>query len=506
LRSVNQLAARLIAGTEGNTTTPFFSPDGKWIAYASEKDDALMKIAVAGGAPVPLCHADLLGASWNTDNTIVFGTWGGDIMRISANGGSPERIVRGGPGALAFPRVLPDGKSLLYTANASSTQPKIMVRALKSGNAKELLLGVDARYLPTGHLIYSRGNNLLAAPFDLDKLEITGGSVPVVEGVFSAVTPAYSVSDSGTLVYIPGTARAPFIITLVWVDRGGGEEPLEAEPKDYIFPRISPDGTQLALTIGGPLSSDIWTWDLARKTLTRLTQETTNSVPLWSRDGKRIAYSSEGDRRVYWKAADGTGKVEPLTDATERSSAFSLYPWAWAGDGKMLVLEDYAGADIGMVSMEGDRKWKPLLGEKHAERQRRISPDGRWMAYISNESGRNEVYIRPFPDVDKGKWPVSTNGGDSPLWSPDGSELFYRNGDAVMAVAVRTNPSFRLETPKTLFKGDYFSNVSIVGPTWDVSPGGKRFLMMKERAVGEPRKINIVLNWLEELKQLVPVQ
>jgi Tol biopolymer transport system component len=373
-------------------------------------------------------YQPLVGASWGADDTIVFGTWGGNIIRISANGGKPEFIVRTESMASGFPQILPGGKSVLYTTNATSPRSKIMVRSLKSTESKELFAGASARYLPTGHLIYSVGNNLLAVLFDAKKLEVEGEPVSVVDGVFTLLAPIYAVSDTGTLVYMPGSAASayPFESTLVWVDRAGKEEPLTTESRPYIFPRISPDGTRVALTIGGAMNSDIWTWDLARKILTRLTFETTNSVPLWTADGKRIAYTSEGDRKVYWKAADGTGKIEPLISAT----GANVYPWAWSADGKTLVLNNHDSADIGILSMEGDRKWKPLLQEKYAERRPRLSPDGRWIAYMSNESGKFEVYVRPFPGVDGGRWQVSTNGGSSPLWSPDGRELFYRNGDA----------------------------------------------------------------------------
>jgi serine/threonine protein kinase len=266
--------------------------------------------------------------------------------------------------------------------------------------------------------------------------------------------------------------------------------------------------------------ADIWIWSLGPETITRLTFNEGSEYPLWTLDGKRIVFSSTrrgmmlGD--VYWKAADGTGEEEKLGTVPNRS----LYPWSWSSDGKILVLMDQAvrgeaggsalGSHIGSLSIEGDRKWRPLLQEKPYEAYPQISHNGRWMAYVSDESGQIEVYVRPFPEVGTGKWQVSTGGGRDPLWSRDGRELFYRAGDSIVAVDVQTTePTFKAGKPKPLFRGAYYGR----GYGWDLSPDGKRFLMMKPLtstdaapAAAGPRKINVVLNWLEELKQRAPVQ
>jgi serine/threonine-protein kinase len=270
----------------------------------------------------------------------------------------------------------------------------------------------------------------------------------------------------------------------------------------------------VALTILDTGGRNIWIWDLVRKTMTRLTFEKYNHYSLWTPDGKRIVYESvrEGVRgAVYWKAADGTGDDEKLASAPDRS----LTPFSLSSDGKTLVMNETRGPekyDIGMLSMEGDRARKPLLqNDKYSELAPQISPDGRWMAYMSNESGQFEVYVRPFPEVNKGRWQVSTSGGNSPLWLPNGRELFYLSSDSVMAVSVETGPAFSLGTPKALFRGTYVGSSPSGGIAWDISPDGKRFLMMKEpqptaSAGGAPMKINIVLNWFEELRQRVPVK
>jgi Tol biopolymer transport system component len=357
-------------------------------------------------------------------------------------------------------------------------------------------------------------NNLFAIAFDPDRLEVKGGPVSLVEGIFRALAPQYSVSDSGTLVYVPGESTAAGAVrTLVWVDRKGEEEAIPAEPNNYSEPRISPDGTKVALSVDTGGNTDIWIWDMVRETMTRLTfDEAIDACPLWTPDGRRIVFFSERDPRgIYWQAADGTGEVEMLGSVPDRI----ILPSSWSGDGKTLAFFETAGAidnfDIGIMSMEGDHERTSLLSEKYIEAQPKISPDGKWMAYASDESGKAEIYVRPFPDVNKGRWQVSVNGGDTPLWSPDGREIFYRNGDSVMAVPVETEQGFKPGKPEELFRGTYtaYSLVTYAN-AWDISPDGKRFLMMKGAGVfgsdaAGPRKINIVLNWDEELKQRVPV-
>jgi serine/threonine-protein kinase len=271
----------------------------------------------------------------------------------------------------------------------------------------------------------------------------------------------------------------------------------------------------LDLHAGG--KEDIWIWDIVRETMTRLTFDGLSIYPLWTPDGKRIAFWKQVEANkagIYWKAADGTGEDEKLSSVPNRG----LYPWSWSSDGNTLALfeiDTAAGSlsyHIGTLSMKGNHEWRPLLNQKYVESQPKISPGGKWMAYASDESGQSEIYVRPFPEVNKGKWQVSTSGGDTPLWSPDGRDLFYRNGDSAMAVSVETEPAFKAAKPETLFKGTYIRMAGLGDrQPWDISPDGKRFLMIKEpqstaSAGGGQRKINIVVNWFEELKQRVPVK
>ncbi len=517
LRSVSDLTAKLIAGTEGDTRQPFFSPDGQSIGYFSQSDQKLKKIAINGGTPVPLCTVtDFVGASWYESSTIIYGQNPGGIMRISANGGNPELLVKAAPREiLGRPSMLPDGKSMLFADFGGSG--RIMVQSLDTGKRKELFSGAGgADYLPTGHIIYGAGNNLFTVPFDPENIEVEGERAPIIQGIYRR---QFAISKTGTLVYIlpRPSAIAPNERTLVWLDKNGKEEALEAEPNFYRFPRISPDGTRIALCLSSANNADVWIWDLARKASTRLTFGEKDDIrPIWTPDGKRIVYCSNrnGNLEIYWKAADGTGEEEKLGSASDRN----LIPHSWSSDGKTLLTSEMIGSnlrwDIGMLSIERERTLKPLLNEEYYELQPKVSPDGRYVAYTSNESDIAEIYVRPFPDVNRGKWQVSTSGGNSPIWSPDGGELFYLAGslstvEAVMRVAVETEPTFKLGTPEVLFRGTYVDADADSSCPWDIHPDGKRFLMMKEKAPaaspsGGPRKINIVLNWFEELKERIP--
>ncbi len=353
--------------------------------------------------------------------------------------------------------------------------------------------------------LYGLNGSLFAAAFDLKTLKATAGPVSVAAGILQNGAAQYAVSDSGTLAYIPGTGGMPAgRRTLVWVDREGKEEPIAAPADDYRTPKISPKGTRIALSLGASGVS-IYVWNIVPGTLSRLTfDQSWHANPLWTPDGKRITFftTREGKPGIYWKAADGTGKDELLFALGGRA----IFPSSWAHDGKMLAVTEFSNlttptiSDIGAVSIEGGAKYKPLLKEKHSESQPQISPDGKWMAYVSNESGRSEIYVCPFPGIEEGgKWQLTREGGDAPLWSSDSRELFCRSSDRVMAIPLKPDPDFSLVTPRMLFHGAYDS----LG--WDISPDNRRFLLMKEVAEGgSPRKINIVLNFFQEMKQLAP--
>jgi serine/threonine protein kinase len=520
LRSLDELEARPIPGTQGNPQWPFFSPDGKWIGYWSPADSKLKKIAVTGGTPTDLCEIKTFsGAMWNTDDSILYVEPAGKgIVRIFANGGIPEVLVKSN-GIYSYPQLLPDGKSVLFTD--ATTQPrKIRVHSLTSGEQKEILDAVWAQYLAIGYLAYVTGNgpyNIYAVPFDLEKLEAKGRPFPILNGISN-----FAFSDSGTLVYSPWTSEARLTTQHmpVWVDENGKEEFITGAPTNFTSPfNISPDGKRVVFTEASTtaVTSVIWIWDLARESMTRLTfGDNSGEFPIWAPDGRRIVYMSrlKGQNcAIYMKTADGTGEVEAL-------GSFPLMPapHAWSKDGKTLVLGELTysfQADIAVLSLEGNRERRILLQDNFVQTHPRTSPDGRWLAYVSLESGKPEIYVRPFPEVKAGKWQVSTGGGVGPLWSPDSRKIYYRNGDAVMAVDVETAPAFKLDKPKVLFQRSYYYMRlgDAVQPVWDIRPDGKRFMMIKPvqpmekgAAPQAPLKLNVVLNWTEELKQRVPVK
>ena len=507
LRSMGDWSARLLTGTEG-AAYPFFSPDGNWIGYVSQSK--LKKISIGGSAPMTLCDGNVDGGfSWTPDNRIIHGS-GDTISWVSADGGKPEQLFEEKGNTLGVPQMLPDGKSVLFTTSATLPH-KIMVHSLKSGESKVLFEGGFAQYIKTGHIVYGAGNSLYARPFNPDTLEVTGGPALLVEDVLGSLWRwYYAVSDSGTLVYIPDTTVAGNDRTLVWVDRKGKEDPIAAAPSDYRDPQISPDGTQIATSIFAAGNLNIHIWDIARANMRQLTfDKFDNTQPLWTPQGKSIIYESRRNDGIglYRKEADGSGEDELIAPSSEKM----FFPNSWSNDGKTLVFTEWTGTslDICTLSMERDQAPKPLLNEKYYESFPQISPDGQWMAYTSTESGRYEVYVRPFPEANKGRWTVSTNGGTDPLWSGDRQELLYWADDALMVVPVQTTPLFRFGTPKELFQRTP-ARTTVFGLTripWNISPDGQKFLMLKESSPRRgPSKINIILNWFEELKQRVAVK
>jgi serine/threonine-protein kinase len=530
LKKLDELTAQPIQGTHENPAVPFFSPDGQWIGYLSQTDSQIKKILVSGGMPEPICDltTNPSGVSWGADDTILFGHFGG-IKSVSADGGTPELIVEVQQGEIIYgPQALPGGEWVLFTLTSTSgsarwDEAQIVAESLKTGERRTIVRGgSDARYVPTGHLVYALGNVLYAVAFDVDSLEKKSERSRIIEGIRRpsalAVDPGtanYGFSDGGTLAYIPGGV-ASSMRELVWVNRNGNEEPLNAPPHIYQHPRLSPDETQVALTVEINGNIDIRIWDLINQNFKRLTfHEAEDSFPLWSLDGKRIIFHSrrEGLAGVYWKAADGTGVPEKLNSI----SGQALFPMAWSKDGETLILEirpeDRDAVNISKLSMEDDYEITPLLHGNEIIANPQISPNGRWIAYFSRESGQREIYVHPFPELQEGgRWEISESGGQEPRWSPSGKELFFRSVEymsVMMAIAVETEGTFRKTgVPQTLFQDYYYSGT---GHNWDISSDGKRFLMLKpltsdyESRARVPRKINIVLNWFEELKELVPV-
>jgi dipeptidyl aminopeptidase/acylaminoacyl peptidase len=384
------------------------------------------------------------------------------------------------------------------------------VLSLETGEYHVVLEGgTNARYSPTGHLIYARAGSLLAAPFDLEELRVKGAPVPVLEEV--ATSPIYGqaefgISGNGSLVYAPGDSWGDDHRVL-WVDREGRWEPLIEDPRAFLTLQLSPDGHFLVVSIDGAQGS-MWMYDLARSTLTRLTLDS-DFHPIWTPRGDRVTFMSDraGSWNLYWQPADGSGQAERLT-----TSEYTQFPGSWSPDGKLLVFQEErteTGSDIWILSMEGERTARPLLQEKFNERRPMFSPNGRWILYVSDESGRDEVYVQPFPGPGA-KRQVSSGGGTNPLWNPNGREIFYRNGDQMMAVEVKGDATLVLDTPRMLFQRDMsigrLARLFSFSP-YDVTPDGQRFVMIDDsESARPPTQLILVQNWAEELKQLVPTE
>jgi serine/threonine-protein kinase len=504
LRTFDRLDAVPIAGT-GQAHSPIFSPDGEWIAFFADADRTLKKVPLNGGPAVTIAKAPSshLGASWGSDGTVVFA--GPGLSRVSAAGGTPTAIttldVKRNETRHAFPDILPNNRGVLFTATVGNV-PRIEVLRFDTGERRVVAENAEVgRYAATGHVVYSQGGRLFAVPFDQNQFRATGPAVPVLDGVAETTDgPAvFGIARDGMLVYLPGTVGERAGVALVWVDRKGQEEPLAAKPRHYIAVRVSPDGRRLAMEVEEASNGDVWVHDLVRNTQTRLTfAPEAEGQPLWSADARRVLFASPTG--LFVKSADGTGDPERVA-----SDLSSPVPHAWSRDGKSLVFS--MGGDLYLLALAGDAKPQPLVQTQFTESHAELSPDGRWIAYSSNESGSFEVYVQPFPDISRGRWQISTDGGFSPAWSADGRELFYiRVGPflGIMAVPIDGREGFTAGLPKQLFAGPY--NFDAQGRSWDVAPDG-RFLMLKPETVqqGSNRTLVVVENWLEELKRLVPV-
>jgi serine/threonine-protein kinase len=510
IRAMDSLEARPIPGTEGGVN-PFFSPDGHWLGFVA--GGKLKKVSVSGGSPVTLGVAvQPRGASWGSQGIIAFAPAGvSNIQQMPDGGGSVQpltRLVKGEVGHRG-PEFLPGGKALLFVAATSSfnwANAQVAVQSVGTGERRNLIQGgMQPRYESSGHLVYAQGGSLMAVAFDAQRFALTGSAVPVVEGVLQSPLSGaaqYSFSATGSLVYVPGSMQAAQR-RLVWVNRNGAEQPITAPTHAYMYPRLSPEGRRLAVGIVDQ-DAQIWLYDLSRETLTRFTLEgSSNLNAAWTPDGKRIAFQAgrEGQIAIFWQRADGGGGLEQLT-----TNEYTHVPTSWSADGQLMAFFEVnpnTGYDIWVLRLT-EHKAQPFLRTPFNESVPRFSPDGRWLAYISDESGRYEIYVQPYPGPG-GKFQISTEGGTEPAWNPNGRELFYRNREKMMAVEITTQPSFSASRPRVLFEGKYELSPA-TSPNYDVSPDGQRFLMLKpnEQEASALTQINVVLNWSEELKRRVP--
>jgi serine/threonine-protein kinase len=505
-----------------NLSGPVLSPDSQWLAFGGVRD-FLFKVPIAGGAPVALARvlagSSMLGLTWPSDGRIVFATTDRTtgLMTVPSDGGEPEVLTtpdrQNGEADHILPFVLPENRGVLFTVERASGLAEFQVAVLDmSSRTWKVLIerASQAVHTPTGHIVFAAEGGLRAVRFDLERLAMVGTPVTVVDQVATKESGAadFSIAANGTLVYAP--TRASNVggrRTMVWVNRQGVESPIDGLPaRAYMVARLSPDGGRLALDIRDQ-QNDIWTWELRFRTLTRVTLNPGQDMfPVWSPDGQRIFFSSSrggGSPNLFVQAADGTGDAERLTTSTTNQLTQAIDP---AGT-RLLFRETGANPiDINMLTLDGKPERTALLQGEYVEDNATVSPDGRWVAYESTESGRQEVYVRSFPDVSRFRIQISPNGGTKPVWSPNGRELFYLDGQQnMMLVPVRSGNVFERDSPQQLFSaGAYFATQV---RNFDIARDGQRFLMIKElreAAEAQPEvTINVVLNWFEELKQRV---
>ena len=524
IRRFGQLQAEPLAGTAG-ATSPFFSPDGQWVAFFA--DGKLKKISVTGGGAVSLCDVPAArGGAWGEDGNIVFSpdaaSTANVLQRVSSAGGKSEPVTKLGPGEVThrWPNVLPGARAVLYTALGALNgfdAANIVVQPLPTGTPKVVVRGgYHAQYLLSGHLVYIHEGTLFAAPFDLDRLEVTGQPVPAVDGVTSSAATGsahFAVSKGGTLAYLQGQSSGPNA-SILWMSSDGKTTPLRPMPSDWSNPHFAPDGRRLAVDILDKRAA-VYIYEWTRDTLTRLTFGPLNDwTPVWTPDGRRIVFTSDRDqgiRNLYWERADGTGEVQRLTESKNPQ-----VPSSWHPSGKYLAYYENdpktGNNDVMILPLEGDEisGWKPgkptvFLNSPASEQDAMFSPDGRWIAYASNESGRNEIFVRPFPGPG-GKWQISTAGGTEPRWSRTRRELFYRT-QAVSQIMVATytpeGDSFKVDKPRL------WSEQSILSRprqrSFDLHPDGNRLVVAAPRPSEEKHdKVTLIFNFFDELRHIAP--
>jgi serine/threonine protein kinase/Tol biopolymer transport system component len=522
LRRFGQLQA--VPLVTGPVSDPFFSPDGQWIGFFSIADRKLKKVPVAGGSAVPICdiHSSYpRGASWGDDDYIVFNAFGEawtTLLRVPSAGGRPEPISTLSEGEVAhrWPQVLPGANAVLFSAfetQGGIDASNIVAQRLPSGPSKIVVRGAHyARYLRTGHLVYAQGATLFAVPFDLDRLEVSGQPVTAVQGVMGfrvSGASSFDVSDSGTLAYVPGQLTGSEV-SLLWMPRNGTATPLRAAPRDWRDPQFSPDGKRLAFYVDDGRQLDIYTYEWARDFTTRLTFDpAVDSNPVWSPDGRTIVFSSSRGAKqlanLYWVSADGSGEPHRLTQSGDTQLATSWHP-----SGKYLAFEQQISRqqwDLLILPMEvSGAGWTAQTPQRVlsqiAQRPGAVfSPDGRWLAYTSNESGRAEVFVRAFPGSGTA-WQVSTSGGSVPTWSRRRNELFYLAPDShlmVVSYGVEGN-GFRTNLPQ---KWSEQRVKARIGPRpFDLHPDGDRLVVSGDLA-SAPRvdKVVLVPNFFDEVRR-----
>jgi eukaryotic-like serine/threonine-protein kinase len=513
------------SASPGFRQAPLFSPDGKSIAYVDGNAPyswrrPFQKVGLAGGPALKLAEYDIFHrGDWGEDGWLYWtATYPGGIVRIRDSGGDTEAIttldVARGERSHRFASLLPGGDALIYTVASegmhSYDAARIDLWDIRTGQKKTIIEGgTSATYSPSGHIVYARKGTLMAVSFDLRRREVTGTAFEVQDGVMMSGTTGaahYSLSRRGDLAYVPGPAEGGGR-TLVWVDRSGKAEPLPLPAASYLYPRISPDGRTLAVEIEGP-NHDFYIYDLARTVLSKVTTDGLSHNPVWSPDGTRLAFRSwqAGGMTLWSMPSDRSGAAERLDPAGTRQSPVSFSP-----DGQFLAFDQKdpeTGDDAWVLSLQGSQTPRAVARTRFGEGSMKFSPDGRWVAYSSDESGNPEVYVQAFPGPGP-KVQVSKDGGTDPVWRRSGGELFYRSGGRMMVVPVTTSPQFNAAAPRQLWEGAYSEGTAascgmpgVSSSNYDVSADGERFLMVRDEDQSAATKIVVVLNWVEQLKAI----
>jgi serine/threonine-protein kinase len=514
LKTLDEAEPRAIPGTEGGRA-PFFSPDGEWIAYYSDRE--LLKVSLLGGSPMPLSPTgDRRGGFWHPDGTIYFVPHSaGPVMKMSAGGGEAtpastldearrERTHR-------WPALVPGGKAMLYTSDTFDTteyydDARIEALDLATGEVKVVLeRSSRAVALSTGRLLFARDGSLFTAPFDLDKLEVTGSPQIAVQGVLTVVVSGavqFAVSDSGALAYVPG-GKTTEIFDLVWLGQNGMLEPASSEQGIYFQSALSPSGDYAVLVTSGQDSQDLWMLDMERETVSRFTFEGSNTDPVWTPDGEHVVFSSNRDGayfKPYIKSADGTGQARLVWDAPAEATPMDV-----SSDGRLLAVgmervEPTEGQrpQIWIVDLTGDAEPYLFIDDRFASGYAEFSPDDQWVAYVSSEAGEEHVFVRPFPAAD-GKWQISQVRAREPRWTSDGAKLFYRSLGGYKFVSIDTAEGFRAGRPQIFAEGE-------IGPpfnmTYSLSPAGDRLLALQPHVEDSSDwRIHVILGWQRALER-----
>ncbi len=525
LRRLGRFDTTPIPGTDG-ASAPFFSPDGAWVGFHA--GGAIHKVALAGGAPLRVADTPpLWSASWGADDHVVFATTlpSDGIWRVQAAGGDPERLTT--PDAArrelrhAAPHLLPDGRRVVFSVLSADGWNASLV-ALDSKHVTPLSgrLGGLASLVGGSHLVFAQDGGLVALPFDAERGTLATTPVPLLDRVATARLGSsyFAVSSTGVLAYVPADSSVPSH-ALVLVDREGRSTRASDLRAAYEYPRFSRDGRRLAVTIASASGGDVWVYDLDRDTRTRVTTGGMSRRPIWAADGTRLAFEWRGPAAwsLYTKAADGAGTPQPLIETAPPSleqgwvdplagvlpgsvplltGAHVQSPSSWSPGGPLAFVEHKPNGERDIWVLSPGETAVPFLITPFDESAPEFSPDGRFLAYVSDESGVPEVYVQPYPGPG-GKWLASTGGGTDPVWSSDSRELLYRRGDSVMSAAVRLAPSFQAAPPREIF--NMHDETPGDARNYDISPDGRRFVMVQGSRVATPDAVHIVLNWLDEL-------